>query len=82
MVQRKTILRDSWRFITHGSKRRKHSEVFDEIDLQINHYRQRIPHSDAGADWQSSNLLSDCQTKTTCLGGMDIMPYQQEREKT
>lgn len=77
MVKRKTILRDSRRFITHGSKRRKHSEVLDEIDLQINHYRRRIPHIDAGADWQTSNLLSDCQTEptfTTCLGSLDFMP--------
>lgn len=51
MVQRKTILRDSQRFITHGSKKRKHSEVLDEIDLQINHYRQWIPHIDADANW-------------------------------
>lgn len=56
----------------------KHSEVLDEIDLQINHYRQRNPHIDAGADWQTSHLLSDCQdepTLTTCLGSLDFMPH-------
>lgn len=56
MVQRKTILRNLWRFITRGSKSRKHSGVFDEIDLKIDRYRQRIPRIDAGGDWQTSNL--------------------------
>lgn len=50
MAQGKTILRDSRWFITHGTEGRKHSEVLDEIDLQINHYRQRIPLTDPAAD--------------------------------
>lgn len=77
MVQRKTILRDSRRFITYGSKRRKHSEVLDEIDLQINHNRQRIPHTDPGTDWQTSNLFSDLSESslTTSFGSLDFMPY-------
>lgn len=50
MVQRKTIFKGFTTVYNPWFQEEKTQEVLDEIDLQINHYRQWIPHIDADTD--------------------------------